>query len=408
VSALPSLLVRGLAKLVVRVTATGAPKEANVAQPSEPALYNPPMDDYLTFRSLVPEFSNTPIRLATAFLLLGWAPGAVLAAAEGTLLPGGQVGWHCYMLDPLVLSIIITSPVLVFLGLSLENNLNQTIKSLDRAGILPPDREPFEQARVLTNRLNGSIWFLRAVFVFSILAGLPFFAVHFNSDLPTWYGWSGAPSLAGAWFTVSVNSFFLYVLYSWSLRGLGWAWLMIGVARCDLRLNPTHPDRCCGLMTFSRSTTRWAMLLAVAGIALTSHITNTVYFQGLPFLRFDVLVHILSYLLVGPIIGLVPLFSFTPRLLRARRRAELSISYFASAYARALRSKMREQQDPLDLDGPISGMADLYQVYANVTTLKWAPIDTRGLVRSTVFILGPLVPIILPTALMWAYTTIWA
>lgn len=353
--------------------------------------------DWLHYHPLVPSWLDTSPRLIAAMVLVGWLPGALLALAEGVFWPRGDMLTHSYLLDPLVLAILTVLPVGVVLGRHFETNLNQTLRALDNAGILPPERQPLDRALALANRVQTSRGVLVIVAILAVLAGLPLLASHVFDDLPTWWGSGGMPTLAGLWFTLVLNAFLLYVLYAWGLRGALWAWVTIAVSRCELRLNPTHPDRCCGLMLFSRSATRWAIMVAATGLVLAAHIGSTVYLRDLPLVRPDVVLQVSVYFVLGPIVSVVPLLSFTPRLLRERRRAELSLSYFASGYARALRAKIREPgDDPLELNASISGLADLYAVYENVTTLRLAPMDLRRLVRIGAFLVGPFVPLVLP------------
>lgn len=366
------------------------------------------MGEYLQFRPLMPAKLDTSARIIGLALAVGWLPAAVGSLIAGNFLPGGEVGWNCFLYDPLVVSIVVALPIIVLLGRNLEVNLNQTLGALHRGGILPEGSAPFGRALELANRVQSSPVVLIVCAVAAGLAGIPLLVSHVIEEVPTWWGSGGMVTFAGLWFTFVLNTFFLYITYNWAVRGIMWAWVVVGVSRSELRLNPTHPDRCCGLMTFSRSATRWAVIVAVTGVVIACHIGSTVFMRGLPLLRTDIVIQGTAYIVSGPIIALVPLFSFTPQLLRARRRAELSLSYFASGYARALRARIRDgAEDPLALDASISGLADMYALYENVTTLRWAPLDLRGLLRVLAFLFGPFIPHFLPAIQEWVLGLVW-
>ena len=55
---------------------------------------------------------------------------------------------------------------------------------------------------------------------------------------PTWAGW---------WAVLVAIPLFWFLLGRWLWRFVTWGWMLRDIARCDLRLVATHPDRCGGI-----------------------------------------------------------------------------------------------------------------------------------------------------------------
>ena len=74
---------------------------------------------------------------------------------------------------------------------------------------------------------------------------------HTAVDVASWYGATAQgtwqPSLAGWWFGCVSLPLFQFILLRWYFRLFIWARFLWHVSRIELKLVPTHPDRCGGL-----------------------------------------------------------------------------------------------------------------------------------------------------------------
>ena len=73
-----------------------------------------------------------------------------------------------------------------------------------------------------------------------------------SSELPaavsSWrYDVAGQLNLAGWWYVAVTIPIYQFLMLRWVVHLTIWAWLLRQIARLDLRLMPTHPDRVGGL-----------------------------------------------------------------------------------------------------------------------------------------------------------------
>ena len=91
-------------------------------------------------------------------------------------------------------------------------------------------------------------------------------------DVSTWYavptGGGRQLSPAGWWFVYLSLPLFQFILFRWYFRVFVWIRFLWQVARCDLRLVPTHPDRAGGLGFLSLTVVAFAPVLLAHGVLL--------------------------------------------------------------------------------------------------------------------------------------------
>ena len=107
---------------------------------------------------------------------------------------------------------------------------------------------------------------------------------YFALNVATWYSVSTASgrqlSPAGWWFAHVPLPLFQFFLARWYVRLFICIRFLWQVARCELRLVPTHPDRVGGLGFLSNTVIAFAPLLAAHGALLAGTIANRIFFQG--------------------------------------------------------------------------------------------------------------------------------
>ena len=101
-------------------------------------------------------------------------------------------------------------------------------------------------------RLRNSVWAEVLLIAFVYVVGVGFvWRTQIALDVASWYGapvdgiWQ--PSLAGWWLGCVSLPLFQFLLLRWYFRLFIWARFLWQVSRIELRLMPTHPDRCGGL-----------------------------------------------------------------------------------------------------------------------------------------------------------------
>jgi hypothetical protein len=216
----------------------------------------------------------------------------------------------------------------------------------------------------------------------------------------TWYAAvtnSGpAYTAAGQWYGFVSVPVFQFILLRWYFRLFIWFRLMFQVARLDLNLVPTHPDRCCGLGFLGNIAFAFGPLLMAHSALVAGFVANHIIHEGatLPDYKIE-LVAVVGLLLV---MVLGPLCVFTPQLNRARISGLRTYGRLASDYVTGFAQKWAEgavNREPLLGSADIQSLADLDNSFRIVKEMKLAPFGRESVVRFLIFIALPLAPLAL-------------
>ena len=163
-----------------------------------------------------------------------------------------------------------------------------------------------------------------------------------RTDLPlgvsTWRTTSGGGlTLAGWWYSLVSIPVFQFLLWRWCWRLLIWSRLLWSLARLDLQLIPTHPDRAGGLGVLGVAHVDLAPLSFGASAVLSASYAEQMIFAGVPPAAFAIS---LAAAVIGSTLTLVaPLMFFSPRLIDVKQRALLEYGTLAANYTRAFAGK---------------------------------------------------------------------
>ncbi len=211
----------------------------------------------------------------------------------------------------------------------------------------------------------------------------------------------GGLGFGGLWFLWVARPIYLTLLLAWLWRLLLMVRLCERIARLDLRLVPTHPDRSLGLAFLeelpegfslvalsvsSVLSARWAYLLVDQRVSLAE--------LKQPFALFLVLATLLL---------LSPLLAFAPKLIQARRRALRDYGALVGRHGHLVHQRWIEGRSPDSrkpgeaiLDAPELGpVADVAVLYESVRASRRSPVSLRAL-------LTVLVPLVIPPLVVLA------
>jgi hypothetical protein len=201
----------------------------------------------------------------------------------------------------------------------------------------------------------------------------------------------------GWWFWIVVRPIFTALLLAWLWR-IALLWVLLGrIARLDLALVPTHPDRAAGLGFLEKLPSAFSLValgLSAVFASLWAHevVYHEVSVQALA-PQMGALIAILLALFVSP------LLAFAPSLAAARQRALLDYGVLVGEHGRRVRRRWIEGEAvPEDglLEAPELGpVADTIALYDAVKAMRAAPIGMRSL-------LPILVPASLPVLVVLA------
>jgi hypothetical protein len=250
-------------------------------------------------------------------------------------------------------------------------------------------------------RLRNSMGVEVALLVCAVIAG-PWVwreALALRSD--TWYATVSPSGLsytpAGQWYAHVSVPVFQFILLRWYYRLFIWWRLLFQVARLDLNLVPTHPDRCCGLGFLGNVVFAFAPLLMAHSGLIAGFVANRIIHEGatLPQYRFEILGF--AGLLLA--MALAPLCVFTPRLSNARLVGMRTYGRLASQYVTGFAGKWTGDApghgEPLLGTADIQSLADLDNSYSIIREMRLAPFGRDTIVRFLVVIALPLAPLAL-------------
>lgn len=352
---------------------------------------------------------NAGVRLLLV-LAIGWAPLAALVVLDALsgrpqVLPtfGEDIGVHARY--------AFAAPILVLAHALCARRLGAIAHHFLVSGLLDADGQlRLTAALEAARRRVRSLWAEALVFLTTYL--LAFLALATEGEALRQSAWqtdaSGvALSAAGWWHAMVSMPLLVVLLLGWAWRIANWAWFLRQVSRLDLHLIASHPDQAGGLGFLAQSVRAFAPVGFGLGAIVAGRFAY-VYMHGLanPFT---------NGLLLGGAVGIVlllavgPVAVFAVPLARAWRKGGMSYGRLANEIGLQLESAWLTSPGrvakPMLSEPDFSATTDLYQVVANVNSMRFLPVDPRSILILIGFTLAPFVPaalISMPASLILA------
>lgn len=335
-------------------------------------------------------------RIALA-IAITWLPLMLYALWQRRLLPGS-------VSEPLLQHFgvhgryLIALPLLIVAEATTRGALRMALPQFVSRGLigdaeLPAFRSILERA----SRLRSSRWALVGMLVLAFLAG----ALAWSSpeDLHELV-WDETPGERGFhfgvfWFSFVSRPIFLLALLAWFWRlgVVGWAFARI--ARLDLALAPTHPDRVGGLGFLERMPAGFAPLFLATAIPIAGRWGHDAAYHGLDVntLRAPAV----GLVLLNLAIALAPMLAFAPLLMALRRSAVARWGALLAEHGRLVERRWLRRETVDDgglLSAPeIGPVADTVALYDTVRGMRMAPIARSSLVAPLIATVIPLIPV---------------
>lgn len=337
-------------------------------------------------------------RRIIASILLTWLPLIILSRFGKSV---GNVERISFLRDIEVHArFLIALPVLIGAELLVHSRIRLIIRRFVEWRIVLPDNMPLflkaiESAIKIRNSVAVELSLLAIVYTFGLWA----WSGRAELGAANWYSlmggrWNLTP--AGYWYVFVSLPVFQFILLRWYMRLLIWFRFLWQVNRIELNLVPTHPDRCGGLSFVGKSSYAYTPILLAQGAILAGIVADRVLYKGESLQSFKF--QIGGFVIFFVVAVLAPLFMFTPRMARVRRKGLADYGLFAQRYVESFDQKWVHGTFPSDEllgTGDIQSLADLGNSYQIVREMRVVPFDLKDVSRLALAAAIPLSPLLL-------------
>lgn len=351
---------------------------------------------------LLSETDLAAARRALLFMALAWIPTVLLAVLEGQAL--NEQHEHAILFDFSAYAFALAIVAFVLMEQTSDRRMAWLVSQFAAYGIAPEaSRECFTRARHNMARRTGS-WLAEAI----ILAGAYFLAYTWiqrgasRIEGGTWFGQvidgNLQFTLAGWWLLLVALPLFWFLLGRWLWRFVTWGLLLRDIARCDLRLVATHPDRCGGLAFIGEYPQTYLLFVFSVSLVIAATVLKQVIYAGASLLSFKfALLGLILFLIVAFVL---PLLVFTPVLLKPKRQGLSRYGALVSRHHLAFESKWitgegtsgEAVDDPLG-SPDMSSLADLSASYQIIQEMRPVPVTKQSIVPLVFAALLPFVAV---------------
>jgi hypothetical protein len=199
------------------------------------------------------------------------------------------------------------------------------------------------------------------------------------------------------WYALADVPFVQFLLWRSLWRWAIWVRVLVGLARIELALVPSHPDRRGGI-----SFLRWPsigycsmLMFAISSMLCASQVTRFTA-SGVTLSTFAPL--LLAFAAPATLIAFGPLLLFSPQLLTARRIGLTEYGRLGAEYGRGFQGRWFSEHRPGARIGPRSTqpLSDLAATYRDtIDRFRILLFDKRDMITLLVATLVPMVPVIL-------------
>ncbi len=342
---------------------------------------------------------------ALLFVALAWVPALLLAALQGFAL--NEHHERALLFDFVVYGMAIAVVAFVLMEQSSDRRMAWLVGQFTAFGIVPEaSRDSFVQARRVTERRTASWLAEGVILVVAYLLAYTWIARNTaRVEGGTWAGQmqdgSLALTLAGWWALLLALPLFWFLLGRWLWRFVTWGLLLRDIARCDLRLVATHPDRCGGIAFIGQYPKSYTLFVFALSSVVAGGVLKHVVYAGASLMSF-------KFALVGMVVFLcvafvLPLLAFSPVLKALKRQGLSRYGALASRHNLAFEGKWISGTAGDPAEGPlgspdVSSLADLAAGYELVKNMRTMPVTKSSVVPLVLAALVPLAAVALTEA----------
>jgi hypothetical protein len=341
-------------------------------------------------------------RRMIGFLLITWVPLLILTLIEGLAL--GPTPRESLLLDFSTYARFFLAVPLLFLSEVVVGPRLQTAGlNFVRGNFVRPEDIPAVEAAILRAWRRREALLPELLMLGFALTGA------WQLSMDTWVGAVSATTWrtsvteagtaftwAGLWYYFVAVPLMQFFMYRWIWRLISWTLFLRDMARLDLDLVPTHPDRAAGLGFLGGAHLSLAIFPFAFSCVLSAHLAFQVYFEAVAIMSFRVVFAV--YLVAMLLLILGPLLIFVPLLARTRRQGLRQYSFLSNDYNRAFHQKWVTGTPPTDEpllgSADIQSLADLGNSFGMIREMRIFPFSQQQILQMAVVACLPGLPLI--------------
>lgn len=341
-------------------------------------------------------------RRVVGFLLITWVPLLAFSFIEGRAL--GPTPRESLLLDFATYARFFLAVPLLFVAEVVTGlRLRSAGLHFIRGNFVRPEDLPAVEAAIVRAARRREALLPELVMLGVALLGAWYFTLETWSLGTATATWRSAVrpggiglSLAGFWYQCVAVPILQFFVYRWLWRLFIWTCFLRDMARLNLNLVATHPDRAGGLGFLGGAHVTLAIFAFAFSCVLSGHVAFQVYFEAVPIETFKTL--FVVYLVLMELICLGPLLIFVPLLARTRRAGLGQYSILADTYNRAFEQKWvageAPPDEPLLGSGDIQSLADLGNSFGLIREMRLFPFSQQQILQIAVIASLPGLPLI--------------
>ena len=335
--------------------------------------------------------------------LICWLPLLLLAAFGRRLASGVSIP---FLQDVEVhVKFLVVLPLLIVAEVVVNQRISKIVAQFNERGIIArEDHSRFDEIIASAMRLRNSalieIVLIAAVVTFGFWMWRGSLKLTLSAITESsWYALDEGAGLhltaAGSYYALVSLSILRFIQLRWYFRLFIWYRFLWQVRGLSLKFNLYHPDRAGGLGFLAGSLIAFSPVFVAQSANMAAVIFTRIRFAGDKLPGFTL--EIAGVLLFFVIAGVLPLTFFSVQLERAARIARIEFGVLSSRYVNDFRGKwVQGGVRPGLLGTPdIQSLSDLANSYNVVSGISLLPVTHRTLVRLTILIASPLLPLLL-------------